>query len=197
MLEIRPARLDDLPGFYRVCLQTGDAGRDASHIFRNPDLLGHVYVGPYVVGQPDLAFCAGDAEGVAGYVLGAADTRQFEAWQEEHWWPDLRAQYPPTIGSSADDELIQLINGPSQRGDDLVAAYPAHLHIDLLERARGHGLGRAMVEREIAALRRKGASGVHLDVAVKNGNAIAFYTHLGFVEVERQSDSILMGMHLD
>ena len=196
MLEIRPARVHDLPGFYRVCLQTGDAGRDASHVFRNPDLLGHVYVGPYVIGQPHLAFAAADAGGVAGYVLGAADTRQFEEWQELHWWPELRAQYPLTTGSSADDELIRVIHEPSRRGDAVVATYPAHLHIDLLERARGHGLGRAMIERGIAALRDEGASSVHVDVAAQNGNAIAFYTHLGFVELERQPDSILMGLRL-
>ena len=56
----------DLPGAYRVCLLTGDAGRDASTIYRNPELLGHVFVGPYIVGQPDLALVVADEVGIAG-----------------------------------------------------------------------------------------------------------------------------------
>ena len=69
----------DLPGAYRVCLLTGDAGRDASTIYRNPELLGHVFVGPYIVGQPDLALVVADDAGIAGYALAAADTRGFRA----------------------------------------------------------------------------------------------------------------------
>ena len=82
MSQIRPATLQDLPGAYRVCLLTAAAGGDASASYRNPDLLGHVFVGPYVVHSPELARVVVDPEGVAGYVVGAADTRAFEAWAE-------------------------------------------------------------------------------------------------------------------
>ena len=69
MPVVRPALAMDIPGAYRVCLLTGDAGRDGSALFRNPDLLGHVYVGPYITGEPDLALVVADAEGIAGYCL--------------------------------------------------------------------------------------------------------------------------------
>ncbi|MGV8876982.1 MAG: GNAT family N-acetyltransferase, partial [Rhodoglobus sp.] len=88
---IRPAGPHDLPATYRVCLQTSDAGADGSALYSNPDLLGHIYVGPYIVGHPAIAFVLADTEGIAGYVLAASDTRAFEAWQEQHWWPGLRA----------------------------------------------------------------------------------------------------------
>jgi ribosomal protein S18 acetylase RimI-like enzyme len=48
----------------------------------------------------------------------------------------------------------------------------------------------------LATLRDGGSRGVHLDVAASNANAIAFYRHLGFDEVERGTDSILMGLRL-
>ena len=94
MLEIRPATLHDLPGAYRVCLLTADAGADASGPYRNPDLLGHVFVGPYVVGAPAHARVVADEDGVAGYLFGAADTLAFAAWAEAEWWPPLRAPVP-------------------------------------------------------------------------------------------------------
>lgn len=90
--SVRAATLHDLPGTYRVCLMTGDSGRDGTALFRNPDLLGHVYVGPCVVGQPDLALVVADAGGVAGYCLAASDSRAFEAWAEAEWWPPLREE---------------------------------------------------------------------------------------------------------
>jgi GNAT superfamily N-acetyltransferase len=196
MTAIRRALPLDLPGAYRVCLLTGDSGRDGTHRFRNPDLIGHVYVGPYIVGRPDLALVAVDAEGVSGYCLAAPDTRAFEAWCEREWFPALRAQYPFTDDPSPDGDLVRLIHAPAAAPDAVVREFPAHLHIDLLERTRGQGTGRAMVERNLATLRSLGAPGLHLDVVAVNANAIAFYEHLGFHALERRGDSLFMGMEL-
>lgn len=196
MSDIRPAGLHDLPGTYRVCLLTADAGADGSALCENPDLLGHIYVGPYLVGSPDLAFVIADELGVAGYVLGAADTREFEQWQEREWWPALRKQYPATAGASLDDELIAHLHTPVTSPAAVVENHPAHLHIDLLPRVQGTGAGRAMMETLFAALRARGVTGVHLDVGEDNHNAIAFYRHLGFRELARGTDSIFMGMDL-
>lgn len=196
MRLVRAATLHDLPGTYRVCLLTGDAGQDATALFRNPDLLGHVYVGPYIVGQLDLALVVADSEGLAGYCLAASDTRAFEAWAEAAWWPVLREQYAILDDASADAEIIRLFHAPPQASDAVVDEYPAQLHIDLLARARGHGYGRNLIERQLASLRRQSARGVHLNVAADNANAIAFYRHLGFAEVDRLDTSILMGLRL-
>ena len=196
MTQIRSASLQDLPGVYRVCLQTGDSGRDATHLYRNPDLLGHVYVGPYLVGQPAHAFVVADAEGIAGYTFAATDTRAFEAWEEAEWWPALREQYPLTEGSSPDDEVIQQFHNPETAPDDVVAEYAAHLHIDLLPRIQGQGLGRARVARVLGSLRERGARGVHLAVADDNENATQFYRHLGFEELAVRLSVRFMGMSL-
>jgi ribosomal protein S18 acetylase RimI-like enzyme len=196
MIHIRPAAPRDFPGTYRVCLQTADAGADGTALYANPDLLGHVYVGPYLVGQPDLAFVIADEHGVAGYVLGAADTREFELWQEHQWWPALRAQYPPSEGTTSDDELIAQLHSPTRAPNSVVDDYPAHLHIDLLPRVQGAGFGRAMLDILFDALRARGVHSIHLDVGEDNHNAIAFYHHLGFAERARGADSIYMGMEL-
>lgn len=196
MTQIRSASLQDLPGVYRVCLQTGDSGKDATELYRNPDLLGHVYVGPYLVGQPAHAFVAADMQGVAGYTFAAIDTRAFEAWEESEWWPSLREQYPLTEGTSPDDEVIGLLHNPESAPDEVVAEYAAHLHIDLLPRIQGQGLGRALMERVLESLRENGANGVHLGVADDNENATQFYRHLGFDELTVLPGVRFMGLRL-
>lgn len=196
MPSIQPATIQDLPGAYRVGLLTGDAGRDASALYRNPELLGHVYVGPYIVGERDLALVVVDEDGVAGYLLGAVDTRAFEAWTESEWWPPLRERYPRRADGSPEAELIDLLHAPPTAPDTIVQAFPAHLHLDLLERVRGRGYGRMLIEWLLARLRDRGMPGVYLDVAAENENAISFYRHMGFEIVERHPTSLLMGVAL-
>jgi ribosomal protein S18 acetylase RimI-like enzyme len=196
VLRIEPAGLPDLPGAYRVCLLTGDAGKDATGLVRDPDLLGHVYVGPYIARAVGTQLVAVDERGVAGYLLSADDTDAFDAWAEAQWWPQLRERYAPLDDGSIDAELIDRIHAPEHSPAEVLAAYPAHLHIDLLERARGYGLGRALIERLVADLRERGVPGVHLGVHEANANGIGFYEHLGFREVAREPDGRLMGLRV-
>jgi ribosomal protein S18 acetylase RimI-like enzyme len=67
---------------------------------------------------------------------------------------------------------------------------------DASPRTRGLGLGRILVERQLASLRARDVPGVYLDVAADNANAIAFYEHLGFAAVHRLDTSILMARRL-
>jgi ribosomal protein S18 acetylase RimI-like enzyme len=196
VLRIEPARLHDLPGAYRVCLRTGDAGEDATTRIDDPDLLGHVYVGPYIARGVGTQLVLADEQGVAGYLLSADDTLAFEVWAEAEWWPSLRARYEPRAGGSMDAELIRLIHAPERTPGDLAADYPAHLHIDLLAHARGRGLGRVLIERLLADLRARGVPGVHLGVDGTNANGIGFYEHLGFREVAREPGGLIMGLRL-
>lgn len=67
----------------------------ARSVDRDQDLLGHVYAGPYLVGQRSLARVVDDGTGVSGYLFGRADTAAFEAWAEREWWPPLCAVVGP------------------------------------------------------------------------------------------------------
>lgn len=196
MPRIEPAGLHDLPGAYRTSLLTGDAGADASALYQDPDLLGHVYVGPYLVRGRGTQLVLVDEAGVAGYLLSTDDTAAFEAWAMERWWPPLQARYPLTAGDTLDEKLIRLIHEPPLTTAALASAYPAHLHIDLLERARGTGLGRQLIETLLSELRERGVPGVHLGVAKSNTNAIGFYGHLGFRQLDTEPGAVIMGLQL-
>lgn len=196
MIHVRAAHPVDVPGAYRVCLMTGDAGADATARYRNPDLLGHAFVGPYLVGEPDVALVAVDALGVAGYCVATPDTRSFEAWCERAWWPTLRAQYPALEDDTPDARLARWIHAPWSPPDAVVTGHPAHLHINLLERVRGTGIGRALMERSMAELAARGAAALHVTVSARNANALGFYRHLGFRELQSGPSAVFLGATL-
>lgn len=197
MLRIEAAGLHDLAGAYRTCLVAGDAGQDATALYHDADLLGHVYVGPYISQRAGTQLVVVDEAGSAGYLLSADDTLRFEDWTEAVWWPPLRARYPLLGDGSADAEMIRLIHEPPRTPSAIAEEFPAHLHIDLQERARGSGLGRTLIERLLAELRGREVAGVHLGVDAENANAIGFYEHLGFREVDQEPGGLIMGLRLD
>jgi ribosomal protein S18 acetylase RimI-like enzyme len=190
---IRQARADDRDTLYDVCVRTGDSGGgDARPLYRNHELLGALWVGPYLALAPELAFVAEDGAGVVGYVLGAEDTREFEEACERDWWPALRARYPdPSADAelSADDALMRRFHHLDPTPADVVEQFPAHLHIDILPRGQGHGIGRRLMTTLFDALRDRGVSGVHLGVGPTNTRAIGFYRHLGFRAADPTKDA--------
>lgn len=187
---IRPARPDDEPAAMRVCLETGDDGGDATAFYRDdPDALGRIFVAPYFAFAPDLAWVVEDEEGVCGYCLAVADSDAFYARYEREWRPRLMASFPEPEGDPAGwtraDSVHRLYHHPEHLVPGAPGAFPAHVHVDLVARAQGHGLGTRMMGIVLEALRRRGVPGVHLGVGTVNARAQAFYRKLGFEELCR------------
>ncbi len=194
---LRPYHPSDLPALYRICLLTGDSGKDASALYRDPELLGHVYAAPYAHYEPELAFTLTQHGAPVGYVLGARDTAAFEARCEREWLPTLRARYavPAPDDHSPDAGIIREIHRAHEpEAND--PHYPAHLHIDLLPQAQGQGHGRRMIETLLARLRALGVPGVHLGVSARNSGAIAFYERVGFTRLKDWPWGFTYGMSL-
>lgn len=196
-VRLRAAGADDAVPVRSICLRTGDAGRDASALHADPDLLGLVWAVPYLELEPMHAFVAEVDGEVAGYVLGTPDSRAFEARAEARYWPRLRARYPlgPVEGrTAADEEVVALVHRPPTAPDALLAAYPGHLHVDLLPTAQGRGLGRRLVERVLGSLAAAGCVGVHVGVDPRNEAAPGFYRGLGFVDLDAGPDAVHLGL---
>ena len=94
MLTIRPFQTKDLEDLYAISLATGHAGGDASQLYVDPKLIGHIYSAPYACLEPRLALVVEDREGVAGFAVGVVDTSTWEQRLEQVWWPSLRERYP-------------------------------------------------------------------------------------------------------
>ena len=179
MVELRPYRAGDLDALYQICLLTGAAGEDASALHNDGQLLGHIYSAPYGILEPDNVFVAEDGEGVAGYVVGTHDTNAFAAKLERDWWPALRERYdrvPQSDLTPADRERIALIREPSENPPDIVAKYPAHIHMNLLPRLRGQRVGSDLLELWVARAKHAGVAGIHLGASPTNKGGIAFWS---------------------
>ena len=190
MAEIRAFRPGDLDDLYRICLATGAGGDDASTLYRDPKLVGHIYAAPYAQLSPRTVFVVEDASGLGGYIVGVPDTRDFEARLEAEWWPALRRIYPdpsgtPRAGSSGDELISYKIHHPDRTAEEIVEPYPSHLHINLLPRLRGRGIGRRLMARWLETVRDMGSRGAHLAVGPANRRAVRFYRTCGFHELER------------
>lgn len=117
-------------------------------------------------------------------MVGACDTRAFEARCEADWWPSARARHPaPDEVEGLDALFLALLAEPIPADDDVVATYPSHLQVDLLPPYQGRGWGQRLLETLFASLRAAGSTGVHLGVAEANHRAIAFYERLGMVQL--------------
>ena len=186
-----------MAGVYRVCRLTADVGEDATPLYPDPDLCGHVWAGAYLAQPGGTRLVTVDEEGIAGYLISTDDTLAFDAWAEEHWWPPLRARYPRTEDDSPTGRLIRRLHDADQRPASIVVEYPAHFHIDLLARTRGSGMGRRLIERLLGELRDRAIRGVHMGVDARNTNAIGFYEHLGFETLQAGDGGRTMGLRLD
>jgi ribosomal protein S18 acetylase RimI-like enzyme len=179
-LRIRPydpQRAADRAAVLEICLKTGDAGADASAGYPDPRELTERYASPYLDLAPELAFLSEEPGGdVVGYVLGASDTRTFAR---------RFAERESSLGAAARAEHSAAMLIPE------IAAFPAHLHVDLLPEAQGRGGGRMLVETLVDALRPRGVPGVHLVVDPRNTGALAFYPRVGFAESRRTRDGVV------
>jgi GNAT superfamily N-acetyltransferase len=195
---VRPYAPSDFDAITRICLLTAEAGGDATGLYVSDDLMPDVFARPYVTFQPELAWVVDAGAGAEGYILGIADTRAFVEWFRREWVPVLAARYEHTEPVVTKDDLIRHLGFWPERmlipeADD----YPAHLHIDLLPRLQGQGMGRRLIETLIAALRERGIPGLHLGLDAANTSARAFYDRLGFVELPSSTADVpVLGMRL-
>lgn len=199
--RIRLYRNEDEAAAYEVCLKTGDSGRDATTLYDDPLVLGHIYVGPYLKFAPEFACVLEDEAGVCGYALGVLDTLAFYRFYEREWLPGIRGRYRAPKGDpgewSLTEQVVDELFHPCIHIVDAVEEYPAHLHIDLMPRAQGRGLGRLMMDRLIGQIRQSGSAGVHLAMALDNDRARRFYFKLGFGELEKTKDALYLGKRLE
>ena len=202
-LAVRPYEARDLSAVYDICLRTGDSGGDATALYSDPDILGHLYAGPYVTLEPELAFMltsqGGEGE-VVGYILGAFGTERFNERYRLEWLPPLQAKLPDPTGNpenwTLSERLYHRIHHPDLSKPVDLRTYPSHLHIDLLPRAQGQGWGRKLMETLLGELRRRGSAGVHLGLGVSNQRAFEFYKRVGFEVLVEVPKEVYMGQAL-
>ncbi|KNC49907.1 histone acetyltransferase [Thecamonas trahens ATCC 50062] len=210
---IRTARPADVDACYLVCLETGNYGDDGTEFYLDdPLILGHRYTGPYLEFD-ETAYVLEDEAGVCGYTLGVLDSNSFWARYLAEWVPKIVASLPagiaeshapggalatPVEGEPRSHELYRHFLNPPTAYEfaSFVDEYPSHLHIDIIARGQSQGQGTRLIKTLLSDLRARGSTGVHLEMAITNDAAYGFYRKLGFVELFRNTEEIVMGIKL-
>ena len=189
MIRLREFRSGDLDALYAISLATGHEGGDASHLYKDAELMGHIYSAPYALLEPGLVLVAVDGDEVAGFAAGAIDTSQWEDVLEQDWWPALRRRYPDPDAASlaswtADQRRASAIHHPERAPRDVVNAYPAHLHLNLLPSVQGQGVGSMLLRAWLGLASTRGATAVHAGVNRANLRALRFWRQNGFKDLK-------------
>ncbi|MFL5814234.1 MAG: GNAT family N-acetyltransferase [Bdellovibrionia bacterium] len=175
----------------KICCETGKSGAPIER--ERWKFFGEHWVGPYETLLADWTWVAtqhasNGSEEVIGYLTGCPDSAQLARKRILRFdFPlvlaILHKRYPINMDvrrylkrrfklEKSPEELF-----PENVNSMLRSLYPAHLHINLTEKARGNGTGRKLVETYFEALREKRVCGVH----VHCGSApVRFYERLGF-----------------
>jgi GNAT superfamily N-acetyltransferase len=185
MRNIRPFRPADLDALYAISLATGHQGSDASHLYKDGKLMGHIYAAPYALLEPDYALVVEDEHGVAGFAVGTPDTAAWVQRLENEWWPALRAAYedPSNILSlewCPDQRRAFMIHHPVPPPRQITERHPAHLHLNLALRMQGQGIGRTLFSVWMTEATKRGVTATHIGANPANHRAIEFWSRQGF-----------------
>ncbi|MEE9431151.1 MAG: GNAT family N-acetyltransferase [Melioribacteraceae bacterium] len=197
-LKIRKYHPSDIKILYNISLLTSNKGKDVELLNDEPNLIGDLFVAPYVKLEPDLCFVLTLNDEPCGYILGTKDSEKFYLNCEENYFPSLREKYKylPQENSTRYailKRVIQIGHKPKEN----FKSYPAHLHINILPIAKGKGMGKKLMNEFIDELRNKNVPGLHLKVGKTNTNAIQFYSHIGFEIIKDYEYSLTMGIEIN
>jgi GNAT superfamily N-acetyltransferase len=185
MIRIRRFEPADLDALYDISLATGHLGGDASNLYEDRRLMGHIYAAPYAQLNPRHVFVAEDNRGVSGFIAGTHDTRHWETKLEAEWWPPLRRLYanPQMIEPgrwTPDQRRASMIHHPEETPASVTATFPAHLHLNLLPRLQRRGIGSQLLQEWLKQAASCSVNAVHVGVNRANEGAIQFWKKQSF-----------------
>ncbi|KAJ3802025.1 acyl-CoA N-acyltransferase [Lentinula aff. detonsa] len=190
---IRKAMETDAPALSRICLLTADAGSTAEALHDYGELPGLVYAVPYVKLPTTWGYVMVDDlrdNEVVGYIVGSTDTRAFETYAAEHWWPKLAERYLPSLAKKpADERYMNLFRNMYTAPDACIDFSPAHMHINILPEYQKQGWGRKMLASAVEFLKGQSLRGVWLGLDPRNNGARTFYERVGFTHVDGAPDN--------
>ncbi len=198
-LTIRPYQQSDRASVARIAADTAAFGAPVEAFMDDRRLFFDAVYGYYLDDEPERAWVAVAAGEVAGFLVGYADTRRRDRCIVRRIVPRialnlLRGSYRVgrrTLRHTC-AEVAAALRGDFPAVD--LAAYPAHLHVNLAARWRGQGAGRALMEAYLRQLCGLAVPGVHLRTTNLNTAAVALYTHLGFAVLAARPTRLWAGV---
>jgi len=145
----------------------------------------------YTQYETSLVWVAEYSDGLAGFLLGCADTvSQSSRWRgyilRNVLVNAFRGKYK--LGRKTVGFAIGMFSG-ILRGEQPqveLTKYPAHLQIDVRSADRGLGVGRRLIEAYLVQLRQMHVLGVHLETTSHNEVACNLYEAVGFMLLDER-----------
>ncbi|HYI60662.1 MAG TPA: GNAT family N-acetyltransferase [Acidimicrobiales bacterium] len=184
--RIRGYEPRDRPAVRRICFDTGYMGDPVAWQWSDPESFADLFASWYTDHEPGSASVVEIDGSVAGYLLGCRDSTRVATPGTLVARHLLRRGLLARPGTAPVLWRAVADLGRAAVHRDLPASgfhdrrWPAHLHIDLLPRARGQGFGRQLIERWLDTLRADGVAGCHLGTWAENTGALAFFRSVGF-----------------
>jgi ribosomal protein S18 acetylase RimI-like enzyme len=191
-LTIRPYAPADRKAVLRIAADTAAFGAPVEMFLDDRRLFGDAVYRYYVDYEPEHAWVAAAGGEVTGFLVGCADTRRRDRCVAQRIGPAvalnllcMRYRVGRRTLRHAYAEVAAAVRREFPAVD--LAAYPAHLHINLDARWRGQGAGRRLMEAFLGQLHALVVPGVHLRTTSLNTAAVALYTRLGFELLDARS----------
>ncbi len=192
---VRPYRPTDREALRRIAADTAFFGEPIEALMEDRRLFLDFFYRYYTDFEPQHAWiaCAGDE--AAGFLTGCTDTRRQRSLLNRKIFPGVAAglltgryRFGPRARRYVREIGKTVLRGEHPEPD--IRAYPAHLHINVDQRWRGHGLGRELMSAYLNQLRALGLAGVHLETTDRNEVACRMYERFGFQLLAARSSDL-------
>ena len=182
---IRQAKPEDIKQIEYICRMT--AGPGSRRDERIGKIISTMYSSYYAREERETSFVLDDNGEVGGYIICAPDFKRFFIGYRKN---EVKQVFKMSRSDGITAWFIPLAYFPFKR------IYPAHLHIDLLEKYRSGGNGSKMMSVLLEKLKEMNIPGVMLIVDTDNTGAIRFYERNGFHKIISLSKGTVMGKKL-
>jgi ribosomal protein S18 acetylase RimI-like enzyme len=182
---IRPFTLADSESVFQIAADTAFFGEPVEYFMEDRRLFCDAMYRYYTTLAWEYGWVA-EAEGaIFGFLMGCVKTKEHPRNYALHILPGLVARMIAGryhVGIRTRRYIYGLVRTQLKYGPLRVdlAAYPAHLHINVIAAARGQGLGRKLLQAYLDQLQRLAVPGVHLHTTDHNLAACKLYEKMGF-----------------
>ena len=198
-MSVRPYRPSDRETLERIAGDTAFFGRPIETYLEDRQHFLDLFLAYYIDFESDYAWVAESETRVVGYLTGCPNSGRQRRVLQRHILPRvlMRAlmgryrvgrktlRYVGRLG-------LALLRGEFPGAEQ--TAYPAHLHINVVEGWRGRGLGRRLIAAYLAQLRAEKATGVHLETTTLNRSAVHLYSAIGFELLDARRSRLWEGL---
>ncbi len=181
---VRPYQPADRTAVHRIAADTAFFGAPVETYLPDRKLFSDYFMAYYTDTEPEHLWVAEHEGQVGGYFAGSLGGAKLTIGQAR---AALKVAGGLVLGrykDSSDALKFAFRMAPAALGGEYpqpsLAAYPAHLHINVAESLRGQGAGRKLMDTGLAGMAAAGARGIHLNTTSYNVAAVNMYEKLGF-----------------